>query len=265
MNKKLIDWWAGSSYDSDAQAFFAAAGITDATQKTAVNTLVTGMKTASLWTKMRALYPMVGGTATTHKYNLKDPRDLDAAYRLVFTGSWTHSSTGALPDGATTYADTKFNATGIFTSTNGSMGYYSRTNNNTGNQYEIGNSAAADANNVVLICRYGTGAFFTAFGSTSLPCTVATADSLGFFVGSKTSGTNVTGFKNGASIKDIADSVTIPNLTIYLGASNRNGTATYFSRKECAFAFLGDTLSSAEVSTLNTLVQAYQTSLGRNV
>ena len=95
---------------SDAQKFILAAGITDATQKSAINTLVDDLKTYGIWSKTKAIYPMVGGTATTHKYNLKDPRDLDAAFRLSFSGGWTHSSNGALPNGITAYSDTFLNA-----------------------------------------------------------------------------------------------------------------------------------------------------------
>ena len=53
------------SYDSDAQAFFTASGITDLTQKNAVNQLVLDLKSNSLWTKIKALYPIVGGNANT--------------------------------------------------------------------------------------------------------------------------------------------------------------------------------------------------------
>ncbi len=73
---------ASGGTDADAQAFITATAITDLTQQTAINTLVTQLKTYGIWTKMKALYPFVGGTATAHKFNLKDPRDLDAAFRL---------------------------------------------------------------------------------------------------------------------------------------------------------------------------------------
>ena len=96
-----------SGINPDAQAFITAAGITDPTQISAINSLVNGLQADGIWTKMKAIYPFVGGTATTHKYNLKDPRDLDAAFRLVFNGGWTHSSTGATPNGTNGYADTK--------------------------------------------------------------------------------------------------------------------------------------------------------------
>ena len=61
---------SGASFDADAQAFITAAVITDNTQITAINTLVTDLKAYNIWSKMKALYPFVGGTASTHKWNL---------------------------------------------------------------------------------------------------------------------------------------------------------------------------------------------------
>ena len=49
---------------------------------------------------------MVGGTATTTKWNLKDPRDSDAAYRLIFKGTPVYASTGVLFPTTADYADT---------------------------------------------------------------------------------------------------------------------------------------------------------------
>ena len=66
--------------DADATTFITAAGITNLIQASAINTLVNDLKTYGLWTKMKAIYPFVGGSATSHKFNLKDPRDLDAAF-----------------------------------------------------------------------------------------------------------------------------------------------------------------------------------------
>jgi hypothetical protein len=68
----LNSYASPSAYDSDAAAFFTSTGITNTTQKDAVNTLVLELKAESLWTKFIAIYPLVGGSATTHKYNLKN-------------------------------------------------------------------------------------------------------------------------------------------------------------------------------------------------
>ena len=99
----------GAAYDPDAQAFFTASGLTGATNLSAINQLVIDLKGFGIWTKMKAIYPFIGGTASLHKWNLKNPLDTDAAFRLVFNGGWTHSSTGALPNGTNAYANTFYN------------------------------------------------------------------------------------------------------------------------------------------------------------
>ncbi len=92
----------------------------------------------SLVLKVQQSYPIVGGTASSHKYNLKDPRDLDAAFRLTFASGWTHSSTGMTP--LNTFANTFFNPnSGFSTNDNVHLSYYSRTNSN-GTEIEIGST-----------------------------------------------------------------------------------------------------------------------------
>jgi PKD repeat protein len=94
--------------DPDAAAFLNATGITDNTITSAIDQLVVDLKDAGIWSRIDAAYPFVGGTASTCKYNLKDPRDLNAAFRLDFNGSWTIGASGAAPTSAdsSNYADT---------------------------------------------------------------------------------------------------------------------------------------------------------------
>ena len=85
--------WENTSitYDPDVQSFITAAALTDTTQKSALDDLVLDLKAAGLWTKMKALYPIVGGVAASHAVNLKTP----GTYNLSFTAGWVHGSTGA--------------------------------------------------------------------------------------------------------------------------------------------------------------------------
>ena len=112
--------------DSDAQAFVNAAVITDTTQANSVNTLVVGLKADGTWTKLKAIYPFVGGTATQHKWNLKDPRDLDAAFRLQFNGGWTHSTNGSLSNGFNGNAFTFLNPVDSLSAASYNYSFYSR-------------------------------------------------------------------------------------------------------------------------------------------
>ena len=57
---------------------------------------------------------------------------------------------------------------------------------------------------------------------------------------------------------------TASNANIYLGARNIGGGNQYAAR-ECAFASIGDGLTDTDVSNLYTAVQAFQTTLSRNV
>ncbi len=170
-------------FDADAQAFITAAGITDATQQQAINTLVVDMKGYGIWTKMKAIYPFVGGTATTHKYNLKDPRDLDAAFRLSFNGGWTHSSNGALPNGSNAYADTYFSQLNGFDSvSSASIGAYIRTDSSS-NSGDMGAGGTNTASSGMLIySSFGGSTYYGCALAASIIGTGSTnTDSKGFY------------------------------------------------------------------------------------
>ena len=125
--------------DSDAQAFITAAGLSSDTHKNAVNELVKDFKSAGLWTKMKAVYPMVGGTAAKHKFNLKDPRDTNDAFRLTFYGGGTHGPNGYQPNGTDAYANTWLIPNAQMTASTSHASYYSRTNYyTTSERYMIG-------------------------------------------------------------------------------------------------------------------------------
>jgi len=87
-------WFNNKPYDENALAFIIAANITNSSQKQAVNYLCVALKQLGLWNGAKAIYPYVGGTESQHKFNLKDPRDLDAAYRITWSGTLSHDSNG---------------------------------------------------------------------------------------------------------------------------------------------------------------------------
>lgn len=255
----------GVSVDLDAQAFITAAAISDLTQQTAINTLVTDLKTANIWTKMKAIYPFVGGSASSHKWNLKDPRDLDAAYRLVFNGGWTHSSTGALPNGTTGYANT-FLAPNAMGQNSVHTSYYSRTNIS-GLYVDMGSEDSNSA--VVTIPSYdpGAGAGSYVYMNTLLSNRLPNLNpSTGLFIGNRTSNsTNILFRNNTKLINDVTPSLTPSTNNIYLGANNVNNIAGLYSTRQQAFASIGDGLTDTEAANFYTAVQSYQTTLSRNV
>jgi hypothetical protein len=262
--------WA-SSVDSDAQAFITAAGITDPTQQTAINTLVVGLKTDSIWTKMKAIYPIVGGTATNHKYNLKDPRDLDVAYRLVFNGGMTHSSNGILFNGTNGWADTS-----AINTING-FGCYTRnsTDNNINYMGTQDSIYIDDPDGPYWNLSAGYQVAYAAYIISNLYSYRNTNNTIRTGLSSVTLESGSQKFYKNGILKDsgAANGITGPGYTMAIGALNPNSNTlggSYFtngySNQQIAFAFMGDSsLTSTDNSNLYTRVQAFQTSLGRQV
>jgi hypothetical protein len=252
----------GVSYDPDAQAFLTATGITDVTQKDAINQLVLDFKTYSIWSKMRAIYPIVGGTAFTHKWNLKNPLDTDAAFRLVYYpgGTITHSSNGMVSNGLNGWIDTKFIPSSHLTTNNGGWSFYCRTNVSE-NKYEMGTANGTGFN--ALLTRF-TNKFYAAY-DTTYANTYANTDSRGFYTVSRNATNNIRGFRNGTKVIDNTSTGYLSTFSMYLLAENNAGLFGNISTKECAFSALHDGLSDTEAANFYTAVQAFQTTLGRQV
>ena len=215
---------------------------------------------------------MVGGTATSHKFNLKDPRDLDAAYRLVFNGGWVHSSTGALPNGTTGYADTKMN---LFTTVGGtslSHSTYVRLNTFKGVFGGVYSPVAMPGiyDSVVLLGGVSNTSVNTFMGNTWSEGLTSTVSALsGMVMGNRTNalGTIFT-LKKDASTISTSSSFTVrkfPSLPYSIGALNDNGTIKYFDSNEIAFYHIGDGMTDIEATNFYNSVQTYQTTLGRQV
>jgi hypothetical protein len=263
-----------SSVDADAQAFITAAAITNATQQTAVNTLVVSLKSYGIWSKMKALYPFVGGTAASHKFNLKDPRDLNAAFRLTFNGGWTHSSNGALPNGTNGYANTFLSGTNL-TLYNTHLSYYSRTQSLQLGNIDVGCDATPNTNQLLcLTITRNTGFSYSFHTSQAISTHYATAigqtSSQGLFINNRNgaSATDLKLIRNNtilATASTNGTNITSNLSNVYIAALNNANSAQFFSNKETAFATIGDGLTDTEASNFYTAVQAYQTTLGRQV
>ena len=256
-----------SLLDPDAESFLTAAAITDPIISGAINTLVVQMKADNIWTKMKAIYPFVGGSASTHKWNLKDPRDLDAAFRLQFFGGWTHSANGAQPNGTNGYANTFFNPSVNLTVSSSHATFYSRTNfapSVPQDKYFYGvlttgpySYFIADLYNIAYTIAYTN-------SGPSLYNTSSTG-STGLIMVKNVAGTQKF-LRNGITTSTSTPTGNYPNGDIYLNALNINGGSfSSYSPYQCAFASFGNGLTDTEATNLYTAVQAFQTTLSRQV
>lgn len=247
----------GGGFDVDAQAFITATGITNVTQQNAINTLVLNFKAYGLWAKMKAIYPIVGGTAFTHKFNLKDPRDLNAAYRLSFAAV-THSSNGILGNG-TGSVDTHLNPRTALTLNNTHISNYCRTNTG-GNMVDM--YASDGVNNYGLYQRFNNLFVSDCYNTSTNRNTIANTDSRGFFATSRTSATSLKMYKNNSTLltSTTAQVSALPNGTMFLMSLD---ISQYRSNREYAFFTIGGGLSDTEEANLCNSVLTFNTTLGR--
>ena len=252
----------GINWDADALSFVTAASITDSIQKSAVNNLVKDLKAASIWTKMKALYPFVGGTASTHKWNLKDPRDLNAAFRLSFVNGWTHSSTGALPNGTDGFADTFLTPSTSLSLNSTHISGYVRTNTAVDGPILSAENATTYANGLYIYPKQYSFGYSVRINDSSSASGGTNLDEIrGLHLTTRTA-SNVKKYRYNTTQKFslTTASTALNTSTIYIGKSRNN--PNYFAN-QIAFISIGDGLSDTEASNFYTAVQAFQTTLSR--
>jgi len=266
----IIDEYSyASAYDSDAQAFFDVNTGLSGTQKTAINDLVLDFKANGTWSGYRAIYPMIGGTASAHKWNLKDPRDLDAAFRITFYGTWTHNSLGAKGDGTSAYGDTHFvdgdNWTDAGTYINCTIGYYSNLDiaGDSGSNTEIGADTSDNSKEFILQINDGGGMYGRVYNTSSISGR-GTSTNTKWAVANALNGNSYL-FENGSPQGAVTTQGTNSFLpeTIYLNSSRSATSSAIMSVRRCAFAIIGNGFTNTEISNDYTVIQAYQTALSR--
>lgn len=238
------------SFDPAANDFFVRAGITNAAQKAAVNRLVLGLKSANLWTKTVVIYPFVGGSASQHSFNLKS-----SFFQITWNGTVTHNAAGVTGNGTTGYGDINGAENAILGgATNLHLSAY------------ISTQPAADAAARVTIS--GGNAYMFRYRD-SIP-----TNSMNFFItGSGIAfTTGFTGVSQTATgiitMQSNATQSTASGTDITLGATSinilRNTTAAQYSDLTHSFISAGSGLSSGDMTNLRSLVQTFETDLGRN-
>jgi len=251
--------------DPDAQAFIDATGISG-TDATAINDLVVGLKADNTWNKFKVIYPMVGGTATTMKYNLVDPQDTDAAYRITYNGTNTFDSNGVTFGGTTLdYGNCHIILSGsAFTLNSGHLSIYNRTAGANGAFFGARDTSGTTNSSTILINDLSSS--FSGYCGPSLANRGTVSKSQGFIVVSRTgSAYEETSIDGTVELIYTGASTALTELEFYIGARNFNNVVSLPTPYNCAFASAGDELSASEVASVYTRVQDFQTTLGRQV
>jgi hypothetical protein len=251
-----------SGFDADAQAFFnrvtTAGGTLSLTEQNAVNTLVIALKADGIWTKMKAIYPMVGASAAACAQNL-----VSSSFTGTFTSGWTFASTGVTPNGTSAFMNTFYNPSvnGLLNSAH--LSYYARTAPISGRVFLGGNNLNSSS---VMIRHYiGEGIAFSSINS-SAEGNYTPSNYLGLNLISRIISTETKQFKNNILTNtSTINSIELTNINLYIAARNSTGIPLNFNISECAFASIGDGLTNTDISNFYTDIQVFQTNLSRQV
>jgi hypothetical protein len=247
-------------FDPDAQAFFnrviAAGGSLSATEQLAVDTLVKQMKLDGIWTKMKAIYPMVGASAAACSRNLKADE-----FNGTFTSGWTFASTGVTPTNA--YFDTTLNDSTELALNSGSFGVYLNSFVNekipmliSDSINLVGTWVIERMTNSNVDVGFHDGLTSNAFGP------VHTA---GFYQVSRNNSTQLFFRTNNVLQTRSVNSIGLVNRTFKLGAYDNNGSFSQFMINQARFFYVGDGLTTTEQIDYYSAVQAFQRTLSRQV
>jgi hypothetical protein len=251
--------------DPDWLAYYnrviAAGGSLSTTEQDATKTLVADLKSAGIWSAMKAVYPMVGASAAACAQNLKS-----SSFTGTFTSGWTFASTGATPNGTSAYMDTGLKLSTTVSTNNYHLSFYSRTQDTTKSGNDMGANVTGGNNGLtfyfsaISIKFFATGAYPTYYVNST------NNDTTGFLIGNRQSATSAKLIQDNTTLTTsvVSDSSRSAN-NMYLGASNADGTSAQFQNRQCAFSSIGDGLTDTQASNFYTAVQAFQTTLTRQV
>jgi hypothetical protein len=256
----------GAPLDPDASTYLAAVttagGTYTSTQETAVNNLFTSLKATpsgvgTLYTKLIAMYPMVGGTGASHAINGKTPGTFD----MTLFGGWTHTTSGMTANGSNSYANTNigidtdvpfpdahysFRQTQTSPANSGWDGYYNPgegkvfgCNLNTGGQVSLG-------------LWFLSGSLGTLPDYTEVITGLRPTADVGYL------------YRNGTLFYTDSNTRTqfTTNRYYYIGAMN-DSSANYYNNNIYNFYTLGYAIPTTDMGSWSTIWNTYITEMGR--
>jgi hypothetical protein len=250
-------------YDSDAQLYITNAGITNENEKLASNYLFIELKSASIYSKVKALYPYLGGTASSCKYNAVNPLDTNGAFRQTYAGGVTFDYFGIKGNGVNGYADTFFVPSSNFASLNNKSFGVSIRGNILGG-IDMGSLNGSNFKGDQLTSRF-TGDICASLNSNINALTSPSTDSRGFWISNRTSNTVSNYYKNANSLLSLGNSDSQHNSSMTILGRKTGASSTTPTSRQHIFGWIGDGLTPTEITTLKNIELNFQILAGRVV
>lgn len=258
-----------TSFDSSALAYFTAGSITNATEKSAVNTLIVGLKADGTWTRLVRFYlcsPTSSTAALLDCVNLTSMTNVGASYSIF---GWDMGFKN------TQYLDTNYILASPITQTNMSFGmrFYQGSVLDDAEGYLMGGFSEESTANIAMSLSAVAGlAQYDAFGSSANGEAQVTGLSTSLIASryfTRTAAATLGLYFDGVNVTETSNSGTgtMPTTKFYFGLVNNKGNPIAISGglddMKMVDGFIGQGLTSAQILSMNTRLVAYQTALGR--
>ena len=251
------------AFDADAAAYLAdviaSGGTVDATISAATNTLFTSLKNNGLYNDLY-FFPFVGGTSASHSLFAK--RSAGTTYDITWFGGMTHGVSGATGNGTNSYGETALQRPTYSNQGDLTQGLYVVGDSSGQNAYEL-QSTVTDNN--VLITRFTNNSAYVRYNGGFK--TASNSDGTGLYIATLTGSTGGVAklFKNTSTT---LINTTITNDNDYQADNNwilRGPSISSSSSRTVNFVLYSTYLTDSQASTLSTIINTFQTSLGRNI
>jgi hypothetical protein len=253
----------GASYDADASALFArfTTPPTDA-RKALINTMILSLKTASVWSKLDALYVLAAADSQAARQNwIQNLYNATAVSSPTFT-----ADRGYQGDGASSYLTTGFTPSSAvspkYVQNSAHLSVWSRTDVESSGVI-MGARTGAFSNQALIQPRVTGSVLVGRINQNGNGANLTNGNSSGHIISNRTDSANRKGFRNGVSLGSLAEATNaVPTAAIFVGAYSDNGTPGGFGTWQIAASSIGASLSDAEALAFYNALQTYMTAVG---
>ena len=257
-----------AAYEAESEAIFAAMGTTpNDARKTLIDNLVKGLKDDGVWTLLDFFYLLAAHAENSSLLNWINPGTFDATNVSSTAFEVDRGYTG---DGTADYLNSNYNPNtdGInYVLDDASFGVYVRTNVSE-DAIDIGARDKTPPQALIsLITRANTWGVETWTRVNELSAmTVASTDSRGFYISTRTGTNQRDCYKNETNIiSDNQVSVKLVDKEIYILCRNENGVPGYYSTKQIAAAFTGSGMTQTNVDNFTDRIETFMDAINAGV
>jgi hypothetical protein len=203
----------------------------------------------------------LGGTASSTKWNAKNPVDTNAAYRISWAGGVTYSQAkGVIGNGTTGVGDTNWVESGTTTG-NTTLSYFISQTGTTGfevgRQYVGGWLVLQSTNGTNTRGSINTSALNVLTGTTN-------TQARNFFGLTRTNNTQVSFVRAGGGVQTITQNTNVGTSPSSLGVLAALGFGGHTNRG-LGSVVIGKGMTTTELGNLRDIITTFNTTLGRNL